>query len=183
MPKFFTVDNQLYKSVEPILSDLGIDLDTVIKMTLKRIVREQDISFLTAKPQQEQSASASSSQPAQAVESKMIKSRAVPLFEAQGFHFNKNVTFASKNASARNYWANPYFSALDSDWFLILNDWQKHELHLFIIPAHAIDHEQMVCRGDQKDKIDLQISYSDPTFTDNRSKISFAKYLAKTICY
>ena len=180
MPKFLTIDNQLYKSVEPILNDLGIDLDTVIKMTLKRIVRDQDISFLTAKYQEQPTPV---SQPAQDIEQKITKSRAVPLFEAQGFQFNKNVTFASKNASAHNYWANPYFTALEHDWFLILNDWQKHELHLFIIPAHTIAPEQMVCRGDLTEKIDLQICYNDPTFTDNRSKISFSKYLAKTIHY
>lgn len=65
----------------------------------------------------------------------------------------------------------------------ILNDWIKGELHLFMIPAHAIDRRFMVSRVDLREKIDLQIGYNDPTFTDTRSKQSFAKYLVMSIRY
>ena len=182
MPKFLTIESQLVKEIEPILNEVGIDLDSVVKMTLKRIIRDRDISFLMAK-----SDSVSNETFAQRdislVDDRISKGRAISLFESKGIRFNRNVTFASKNRSAYNYWANPYFYALESDWFLILNDWQKKELHLFMVPAKSIDPKCMVCRVDQRDKIDLQICYNDPTYTDNRSKISFSKYLVKDICY
>lgn len=182
MPKIIALDSQLVKSVEPILNDVGIDLDTVLKMTLKKIARDKDISFLMAK-QPDVPAANTVTPTALVSDDRISKGRAIALFEAQGFRVNRNVTFASKNRSAYNYWANPYFFALDNDWYLILNDWQKKELHLFLISARSIHPDSMVCRIDQKDKIDLQICYNDPTYTDNRSKISFAKYLLKSIRY
>jgi antitoxin component of RelBE/YafQ-DinJ toxin-antitoxin module len=182
MPKFITIDSQLAKSVEPVLNELGIDVETVIKMTLKRIARDQDISFLMAK-QQEQPVAPPAVQPVQLGEERISKTRAISLFETQGIRFTRNVTFASKNRSSNNYWANPYFFALDSDWYLILNDWQRRELHLFLIPGGAIPRQRMVCRIDQQDKIDLQISYNDPTFTDTRSKISFMNYRIESVRY
>lgn len=182
MPKFLSIESQLVKEVEPILNDLGIDLDTVIKMTLKRVVRDRDISFLTAKPE-ETNKNLLLQKNISTMEDRISKGRAVSLFESYGIRFNQNVTFASKNRSAYNYWANPYFFALEKDWFLILNDWQKRELHLFVIPAGSLDPDRMVCRIDQREKIDLQICFNDPTFTDNRSKVSFSKYLVKTINY
>lgn len=182
MPKFLTIETKLAKEVEPILEELGIDFDSVIRMTLKRIVRDQNLSFLTAKPSE--SVVTEIAQPSPSVaEYRISKGLAISLFEAQNIRFNRNITFASKNRAAYNYWANPYFSALERDWFLILNDWNKRELHLFLIPANAIPPQKMVCRFDQKDKIDLQICYNDPTYTDNRSKLSFAQYLIKTISY
>ena len=185
MPKFIAIDSQLIKTVEPVLDEYGIDVDTVVKMTLKRIARERDISFLMAKQQeaQPQAVPVQNQREVLMEEDRISKSRAVSLFESHGVVFNRNITFASKNRSAYNYWANPYFFALESDWYLILNDWIKKELHLFFIPEYALDPQSMVCRIDQKDKIDLQICYNDPTFTDNRSKISFRKYLLKSIKY
>lgn len=182
MPKFLTLETKLVKEVEPILDDLGIEIETVIKMALKRIVRDKNISFLTSTINDNstiQLAHATGS----VKEERISKNRAIALFSAHGIRFNRNVTFASKNRAAYNYWANPYFFALNEDWYIILNDWIKRELHLFMIPAHAILPQQMVCRIDKPEMIDLQICYSDPTFTDNRSKLSFVKYLVRSIPY
>ena len=183
MPRFVALDTQLVKDVEPILSEYGLELDTVIKMALKRIVRDKDIAFLTAKPQDPAVSISAPSQPFTTSSEPMTKNRAISMFDVQGFRISRNVTFASKNRSANNYWANPYFFALDSDWYLILNDWLKKELHLFIIPGKSIPHNAMIPRFDQPEKIDLQICFNDPTFTDTRSKVSFLKYLVKTTRY
>ena len=180
MPKMILVDTQLIKDAESVLNDIGIDVDTVVKMALKRIIRDQSISFLSAVPE---APAPGQSEPTQKLDNRITKNQAISLFTAQGFRLSRNVTFSSKNRSAYNYWANPYFFALDSDWHLILNDWIRHELHLFTIPACTLAHDQMVPRFDQQDKIDLQICYNDPTFTDNRSKISFAKFHLKSIRY
>ena len=176
------LDSKLVKDVEPILNDLGIDLDTVLKMTLRRIAKDGDISFLMAKKEPEKDVLLSRSVSIDN-DDRITKGRAVSLFEEEGIRFTRNITFASKNRSAYNYWANPNFYALNSDWHLILNDWKKRELHLFLIPARTIKAEEMVSRFDQKDKIDLQICYNDPTYTDNRSKIKFGRFLIKSIRY
>lgn len=182
MTKFIRIDSQLAKDAENVLNDIGIDLEAVVKMTLKRVIREGNISFLTAShPAPIEKANVVSS--VTPGDGRIAKNQAISLFEASGIHLSRNTTFASKNRGANNYWANPYFFALDSDWYLILNDWIKRELHLFLIPARTIPHKNMISRIDQADKIDLQISYNDPTFTDTRSKISFARYLVKSIKY
>lgn len=182
MDKFITIDRQLAREAEAVLDEVGIDMETVVKMMLKRVVREQGIAFLTSKF--DEPASKFTNQPmVRMADGKIGKSQAVALFSAQGVHFNRNITYVSKNKTAFNYWANPFFTALDEDWYLILNDWINRELHLFFIPAKSITASELVARYDKKDKVDLQICYNDPTFTDNRSKISFARYLVKDISY
>ena len=182
MDKHIYVEPNLAKEAEAVLNEVGIDLDTVVRMMLKRVVREHGITFLTAKF--DEPASPFTNQPmVRMADGKIGKSQAIALFSAQGVMFNRNVTFASKNKTAFNYWANPFFTALAEDWYLILNDWINRELHLFRIPAKAIHPSELVARYDQKEKVDLQICFDDPTFTDNRSKISFAKYLIKNLSY
>ena len=102
----------------------------------------------------------------------MTKNKAIALFINNGNSFNGNITFASKNKTAYNYLANPAFEVLDSDWFLILNDWVHQEVYLFEIAAKTFRYNQLVSRAD-KSQIDLQIMYEDNSFTDTRSKISF----------
>jgi hypothetical protein len=72
---------------------------------------------------------------------------------------------------------------LAQDWFLILNDWMNRELHLFCVPAGAIDRASLVCRNDQQERIDLQIRYGDPTYTENRSKLHFEQYHVMDLAY
>ena len=185
MYQIIKIEPQLAKEAKAILEDVGIDLETVVKMTLKRVVKEGNISFLMAmsNPSATENSANTISKMESVEESRMSKNLAISLFTAQGIRFNRNVTYASKNKTAYNYWANPYFFALNKDWFLILNDWMKRELHLFMIPANSIHPNRMVARNDMVDKIDLQISYNDPTFTDSRSKISFSRFLVKSIRY
>lgn len=182
MSKLVKVDSQLAKEVELVLDDVGIDMETAVKMTFKRIIKEKSIAFLTS--------NYGSSKESKDVErvnmpesNKMVKSRAAILFRAHGIHLNQNVTFASKNKSAYNYWANPSFSVLEKDWYLILNDWSQKTLHLFMIPANAILPDDLRCRADQPDRIDLQICYDDPNYMDNRSKICFSTYKIKELAY
>lgn len=188
MDKIIRVDGALAKEAEKVLNDVGIDLGAVVKMTLKRVVRDGNIAFLMTPVNQSVPEPAANQNNVGHMGERgnghvIAKSQAIALFTARGVCFNRNVTFASKNKSAYNYWANPYFSALNQDWYLILNDWIKGELHLIMIPARTIDPNFMVPRMDIRDKIDLQIGYNDPTFTDNRSKHSFAKYLVMSIRY
>lgn len=176
-------DKKLLEEANAIIEEIGLDTETVFRMTLKKIVREGSIAFLL--PEKELSprthCAAASSVPTAA--EKMTKNRALSLFRKCGVEVNTNTTFSSKNKSTRIYWSNPGMSVLSEDWHLILNDWQTNELHLFFIPKNTFSLKDVKPRGDNANLIDLQIAPNDPTFTDNRSKISFSDYLVKTISY
>lgn len=117
------------------------------------------------------------------IESKMTKSKATRLFSSKGIKVSGDVTFASKNNNAYNYWANPSFELLNYDWDLILNDWINKKMYLFQIPKNTFSINDFKPRADIDQKIDLQIMYNDPTFTDNRSGISFIKFLVDELDY
>lgn len=180
------VDEQLLREAEQVLEEIGLDTGAVAKMALKRVVRDGSISFLVADvPRIEVQAPVemATQSPAVRGSGRINKSAAVNLFRRNGVYTNDNVTFASKNKAGNYYWANPLFDALKRDWYLILNDWMKKELHLFKIPAQMLKESDLVSRSDNEEKIDLQIAYNDTTFTDGRSKVSFVDFLVKSISY
>ena len=174
------VNESALANVETILEENGLSIQNIVNVVLKRIEREGGIDFLFGKTnaqaldtnEERESISSKTSE-----STKMTKTIAKRLFV---LHYD-NVTFASKNKGANNYWANPSFDCLKRDWFLILNDWQRKELHLFKIPANSLNN--LVARADKPNLIDLQIAYNDPTFTDNRSGMSFKVYFVETINY
>lgn len=114
---------------------------------------------------------------------KIGKSEAIRLFMNLGYAFAHKPTYASKNKTANNYWANPDITVLHNDWYLILNDWISKTLYLFVVPRSSIMLSQLTTRNDNQNKIDLQITYNDPTFTDSRSGVSFRAYLQKEYKY
>lgn len=115
--------------------------------------------------------------------SSITKSIAKRLFFEKGFNISANCTFSSENETSHVFWANPSYTVLRENWYLILNDKTKHVLNLFIIPADEIKRYELVMRNDNQNLVDLQIAYNDPTFTDNRSKISFKPYFVDKIAY
>jgi len=178
--KYIILEEDLVIKAEEILDNIGLDITTVTKMMIKKIINEGNVNFLimnTALSTRNLTSNATTQN------TKMTKNKAIGLFKREGFELGGTITFASKNSSAYNYWANPDFMVLEKQWNIILNDWINQEIHLFIIPANSISAYSLVCRADKKNQIDLQIAYEDKSFTDNRSKISFAKYLVKSLKY
>lgn len=115
---------------------------------------------------------------------KMSKSEAISCFRSNGFSVHGNITFSSENDSyGRKFWANPKADFLKSDWWLILNDIDKREIHLFFVPANSLSYGDIYPRSDKPDLIDLQINYNDYSFEDSRSKICFKKWFKKTLKY
>lgn len=182
------VNENLLEEVNMISDRVGLGLQSAVTVMLKRVVREGGFSFLFDNKPAPTSYSAESQgeereeEEKKEVRFKMTKNRAIALLKNEDIKFNNNITFASKNKSSYNYWANPSFDVLASDWFLILNDWINREIHLFQIPAKKLGRGSLIPRAD-KDKIDLQIMHDDPSFTDARSKISFLEFLKVTISY
>lgn len=178
------VNENLLDEVNIISDKVGLDIQSAITVMLKRVVRENGFSFLfDSKPAEVTSlAENQGKEERKEVKFRMTKNRAIALLKNEDVSFNNNITFASKNKSSYNYWANPSFDVLKSDWFLILNDWIRREIHLFEIPAGTFGRDRLIARAD-KDKIDLQIMHDDPLFTDARSKISFLEFLKASISY
>jgi hypothetical protein len=112
----------------------------------------------------------------------LTPSQAKSLCRKNGINLNGKVTFASKNSTQYNYWANPKTKFLESNWWLLLNDWIHGKLHVFNIPANSIKIEEVKIRGNLS-KIDLQIIYENDSFEDSRSGIQFIKWFVKTISY
>ena len=99
-----------------------------------------------------------------------------------GVSIPKQCTFASLNKNGRYYWANPDASVVLNDWWIILNDGQKRELHCFMVPGNTLVINQFWVRED-RNAIDFEVYYGEPSFIDRRSKISFAHWRLKTIKY
>ena len=180
-------DELLHDSCK-VLGDLGLNVESAVKMVLKRISKDQSIDFIIQKKIENGNSQGTCQVPTLVPNedletSRLTKTLAVRLFKEKNFFIGKNVTFASKNRAANNYWANPDFSVLNEDWYLILNDWIKRKAYLFVIPANTINPNQLVCRSDKRSAVDLQIAYNDPSYTDNRSDFCFKKYLIDSIQY
>lgn len=173
-----SIDPQLLEAAQEILEEIGLDVTTAVSIMLKRIVKEGGMSFMLS------GASQGRKEPArEEPQSKMTKNKAIALFRQKGYALSGTTTFASKNQSADNYWANPGFDVLNGQWNLILNDWKHRMLYLFSIPACGIPASMLVARADKPYQIDLQILYEDSSFTDMRSKTSFARYLIAQLTY
>jgi hypothetical protein len=110
-------------------------------------------------------------------------SRAKSLCRENGINLNGEITFASKNKSAHNYWANPEITFLERDWWFLLNDCIRHRLQVFYIPANSIRRNQVRVRQDNTSKINFQIEYDDDSFEDKPSGIRFERWLFRTIPY
>lgn len=173
--------------LKDILEETGIDFETAIRMFLKKIIREGNILFLFNNIENEIVASEKLPifKRRDVVLNRMTKSIARSLFIKEGEQLKRNdtISFASKNKTTNVYWSNPLFEYLDDEWHLILHDNINRKLFLFYIPAGSIDNNALEKRADSNDKIDLQIMYGDPTFTDTRSGYSFLKFYKRSIDY
>ena len=173
-----------------VLEDLGLDVESAVRMFLKRVVKEQSVAFVlpsvnavgVSKPVVERVAS----QTTEAVKvdrGDMRKTLAIKMFKERGRYIDKNVTYSSKNRTTYNYWSNPNFAFLNKDWTLILNDWVNHKLYLFRVPRNSISDSELIGRNDQPDLIDIQIQDDNPNFVDIRSGFSFRQFLVDQIDY
>lgn len=173
--------------LKDILEEIGVDFEIVIRMLFKKIIREGNILFLFNNIENEMVASEvlPAFQRRGVILNRMTKSIARSLFIKEGEQLKRNdtISFASKNKTTNVYWSNPLFEYLDDEWYLILHDNINKKLFLFHIPAGSISNKALAARADSNGKIDLQIMYGDPTFTDTRSGYSFLKFYKKSIDY
>lgn len=173
-----------------VLEDLGLDVESAVRMFLKRVVKEQSVAFVllsvnavgVSQPVVERVAS-QTIEAAKVDRGDMRKTLAIKMFKERGRYIDKNVTYSSKNRTTYNYWSNPNFAFLNEDWTLILNDWVNHKLYLFRVPRNSISDSELIGRNDQPDLIDIQIQDDNPNFVDIRSGFSFRQFLVDQIDY
>lgn len=187
MNLIISVDDNLKLEVEQIFDSEGLDLNTAINMFLKKVCKVGSIGFLFNNSDNSNNNNLHTQTLTQQVNNveidKMKKSIAKRLFENDGNVVYDNYVFSSENNSTHIFWANFHYKNLEHDLSLVLNDKTRKVIHLFNIPAKKFARQDFVMRADQPDVIDLQISYNDPTFTDNRSNNSFSPYLIKSLNY
>lgn len=172
-----------------ILEDLGLDVESAVRMFLKRVIKDQSVAFVLPSANTVRVAHPDVERVAPQAESikvdrgEMRKSLAMKMFRERGKYIDKNVTYSSKNRTTYNYWANPEFSVLKEDWTFILNDWVNRKLYLFRIPAKTISAHELIARNDKPNLIDIQILEDNPSFVDRRSEYSFRRFLIDQIDY
>ena len=172
-----------------VLEDLGLDVESAVRMFLKRVVKDQSVAFVLPSsytvraPQPIVERVAPQTETVKTDRGEMRKSLAMKMFRERGKYIDKNITFSSKNRTTYNYWANPDFSVLKEDWTLILNDWVNRKLYLFRIPAKTISANELIARNDKPNLIDIQILEDNPSFVDRRSEYSFRRFLVDEIQY
>ena len=181
------LNENIYLLAKEIIEDLGLEIDNAINIFLKKVIKENSIGFLFTKRENELVENDSISEDIPLTNlvnvNKMTKNIAKRLFSEKGYQISLNYVFASENMSTHIFWANFHYSILSQDLTLILNDKTNKTLYLLFIPANTINANDLVMRADKPEIVDLQIAYNDPTFTDNRSGISFSKHIIETINY
>ncbi|MCL2593886.1 MAG: type I restriction enzyme HsdR N-terminal domain-containing protein [Defluviitaleaceae bacterium] len=113
---------------------------------------------------------------------KLDKPEAIKLCTDNGINIlNKKSTFASLNSNGKTYWANPNKNLLNDDWWILLSDHKRKNIHIFMVPASSISESQMKFRNNGL--IEMDIMYDDKSFEDLKSKIKFSTWLLKTVSY
>ncbi len=192
------VKDEVWEQSQDILNEEDLTLDLAFQLFLQKIVKRGSIKWMFDNVSNKENCINESkffpmhaekmilgrnSSMQQNQDNKMTKNKAIRLLQSEGYTIYSTSTFASKNSSANNFWANPNFDYLEDNWSLILNDWINHKLYLFNIPGGSIEEFELISRADKQGVIDLQIMFEDPTFTDNRSNYSFLKYKVAEMDY
>ena len=176
----FEVNEGVLAQAEQVLDHIGLDVETALRMFLKRVSNEGSVSFLLASAP----VAAAPVQASEAEEEKGItKSVAKRILAQRGYETGDVVRYSKRNKATRNYWQNLELDLFNGVIFLILNDQFSRTLHLFKIPAGSLCPNDLVVRADKPTMADLQICGDDPCFTDSKSGIRFDRFLQASINY
>lgn len=117
---------------------------------------------------------------------KRAKNDALVFLADKGISVGKKVTYAVKQSSKNEFWANPKINLLNHEWWLILNNNETMELIVMKIPKNTLeiktaDNNGLLVRADKTDLIDLNIN--TVSLKDRKSTIDFTPYVIKRIKY
>ena len=102
MSKTVFIDDDLMQEASKVLDTIGLDVDTVVRMSLKRVIRDGGIAFLIANssPVDQPMSETITDEDENAV--RVNKTNAVVRFKENGCFVSKNTTFASSNRATNN---------------------------------------------------------------------------------
>ena len=114
------------------------------------------------------------------------KKEAIRFLIENGINVGKNMNYSKRQDNKNVFWINPRTNAIEKDWDLILNNQYENEIIVLHIPAGSFqlkseEDNGLLVRHDKPDRIDLTIS--DDTLIDQRSKCEFSMYVVKKIKY
>ena len=105
----------------------------------------------------------------------------------QGIKINKVYSYAKLQEKKKTFWINPRVELLNENWMIILNNQVMKKIHVLSVPNNTftysskVDGKSLVVRPDKPYYLDLNIL--EDTFVEKKSKLSFKKYIVKTINY
>ena len=105
------------------------------------------------------------------------------LLRVCGYLDDEEITLASLNKTVSNvFWATPKKDFLTKDWFIALNDYKNHKLHILRIPAN----EQGLTfksRKDDETRLHFEVLIEDTNYIERKSGLDLTKYLFKVFNY
>ena len=113
----------------------------------------------------------------------MSKSQAIALFQEREYDFDRTPTFASINSGPDVYWMNPSVSVLENNWNIILNDTRARKLHLLVVPANAINLNQVSTKAGDDSKLHIELVCDTLVDRKGPSRLSFERWFMHSIDY
>jgi hypothetical protein len=113
----------------------------------------------------------------------MKKAQAIALFQDHEYDFDSTPTFASINRTQDVYWMTPNVSVIDKDWNIILNDTRARKLHLLVVPANAINFNQVSTKSGDTRKLHIELVCDTLVDRMGPSRLSFEQWYMHSIDY
>ena len=105
---------------------------------------------------------------------KYLKDKGFSFPEKFKYNYSARQNEKEKDTYKNECWINPNPKMLDEDWYIILNDTKRRELHILLIPHGTFDIENSFKQRNDKGKLDMFVNLS--TFVERKSGINLAKY-------
>ena len=112
---------------------------------------------------------------------KYLKEKGFPFSEKFKYNYSARQNEKEKDTYKNECWINPNPEMLDEDWYMILNDTEKRELHIFLVPHGTFDIKNSFKQRNDNGKLDMAVNLS--TFIERKSKINLSEYKVKSYSY
>lgn len=114
------------------------------------------------------------------------KKEALKFLDDNGVTIGKNVNYSKMGENRAEFWLNPQSTAVEKEWYLVLNNQHIHELIVLHVPANSFSinsnkPNELILRNDNPRRIEINIAYD--TLIDRTSKCSFKEYEIARVKY
>jgi len=117
--------------------------------------------------------------------SKLNRTDALSICRSNGVIIGGNYSVSNRTQHGSHFANDIPVSNLTQNWWLLLVDHRKRELHVFKIGANEVSENEMyvINNKHKQHTVKLNILCDDDTFTDKLRKKQFKRWLVKTIKY